>query len=113
MLKSASGIILIPNDPQLKLSNWKDKGTFLNFRAVSQEASNGDKAKLHHYSVSMYVPNEEVPKWQQRLTPGQMFLLTNGSVSALIPDGKEYPFIQIKVDRNDLAFIKKAVTTGE
>ena len=113
MLKSASGIVIIPNEPQLKVSNWKDKGVFMNFRVVSQEASNGDKAKLHHYQVGIYVPNEEVQKWQQRITPGQMFLLTNGSISAMIPDGKEYPFYQIKVDRGDLSIIKKAITTGE
>lgn len=113
MLKSASGIVLIPNDPQLKMANWKDKGIFLSFRVVSQEASNGDKAKLHHYSVNMWVPNDEVQKWQQRIVPGNLFLLTNGGISATIPDGKEYPIYQIKVDRNDFAFLKKAVTTGE
>jgi len=113
MLKSASGIVMVPNEPKLRLSAWKDKGTFLNFHVVSQEASIGDKAKLHHYQINMYVPNEEVIKWQGRLVPGNLFLLTNGSVSANIPEGKEYPYFQIKVDRNDLSFLKKAVTTGE
>jgi len=113
MLKSASGIIMIPNDPQLRINNWKDKGVYFNFRIVSQEASNGEKAKLHWYQVGMFVPNEEVPKWKERITPGQMFLLTNGSISALIPEGKEYPTYQIRVDRNDLSIIKKAITTGD
>jgi hypothetical protein len=113
MLKSASGIIMIPNEPQLQVSNWKDKGTWFNFQAVSQEATNGDKARLHHYRVAMYVPNEEVKKWRDRIIPGQMFLLTNGAIDGRIPEGKEYPFYQIRVDRNDLSYLKKAVTTGE
>jgi len=104
---------MIPNEPQLRLNNWKDKGTFFNFRVVSQEATNGDKAKLHHYQVSIYIPNEEVVEWQKKIVPGKMFLLSNGSISASIPDGKEYPIVQIRVDRNDFSFLKKAITTGE
>lgn len=113
MLKSASGIVMVPNEPQLKISNWKDRGTFMKFRVVSQEATQAQVAKLHHYYVNMYVPNDEVAKWKEKIIPGQMFLLANGSVSALIPEGKEYPIVEIRVDRGDLSYLKKAVTTGE
>ena len=61
----------------------------------------------------MYVSSLEVSKWQERLIPGQMFLLNNGSVYAVIGEGKDYPFYQIKVKADDLVYLKKQVTKGE
>jgi len=112
MLKSLAGIVMIPNVPNLQEYKYKD-GVYFTFNAISQEASITDKAKVHHYRVNMFIPAKDVKKWQDRIIPGQMFLLTNGSLSSTIPDGKEYPIVEIKVTPNNFAFLKKAVTQTE
>ena len=113
MLKSASGIVIIPQQPELQVFLWKDKGAYLSFKAVSQEATQEDKAKLHYYRINIFIPVEEIENWKEKLVPGQMFLLTNGSVSAPILEGKEHPFNTIKVDRNNFCYLKKTVTIGD
>jgi hypothetical protein len=108
MLNSASGIIIIQQEPDIREFPWKN-GVFLSFKAVSQEATAERTARLHHYLINTWVPSDELERWRRRIQPGTMFLLTNGGVSAAILEGKEYPFNQIKVNRNNLNYLKKQV----
>ena len=112
MLKSLAGIIMIPNTPNLQTFKYKD-GMYFTFSAISQEASVSAKAKVHHYRVNMFIPAKDIQKWQERITPGQMFLLTNGSLSSMIPEGQQYPIVEVKVTPNNLSFLKKPVTQVE
>ena len=112
MLKSCAGLLMIPKECALQVNPWKD-GAFFKFKAISQEASETESAKVHHYWLSMFVGDKDIKKWTDRIKPGQMFLLSNGSVSALIPEGKEYPIVEIRVSPSNLNYLKKAISVEE
>jgi hypothetical protein len=108
MLHSLSGLVLISKDCEVQINKWKD-GAFLNFAIVSQEATNGDKAKLHKYRASLYVRASEIKLWMDKLKPGNMFLLTNGNLSAEIREGFDYSIPQIKISAGNFNILKRPV----
>lgn len=80
---TVTGLITIPNEPFLKRIPFKN-GMYLDFFAVSVHSQNGEM-ETHRYRCNLYVPEEEIEKWDKRIVPGNTFLVTGGKWSSKEP----------------------------
>ena len=91
------GLIVIPSEPQLKITEG-GKGSFLNLQVVSPD----EKKVVHRYNASMWVPNEEVEQWKEKLSPGNIFHITLAKWTMREYEGGKYPIPQLNLDRFNL-----------
>ncbi len=102
-----NGLVAIPSQPKLDFVPWNGQGFFANFNVVSQEPRK-DHHKVHYYQVSMFVPKDKRAYWEERLLPGEVFLIRTGDFSSLKPEGYIHPLAQIKTTEKNFLHLKQA-----
>lgn len=107
---AANGIIAIPKDPQLKKTSPTSggKGRYLNFKAVTEGQKKGEEANYQRWSVSMWVPEDQIAYWEEQLSPGNVFYVEHAFISSFpTPDGK-YHNTAVRVDYNKVRKFEQA-----
>ena len=93
---TVSGLIAIPKEPELKIVPTKS-GSFFNFVVVSQ---NLEDESISRHRVSMWVPEEDIKRWEDDIIHKNVFILVCGE---LIDRGNyENSFYTIKVHHTKL-----------
>jgi hypothetical protein len=105
MSLNVSGMIVIPQEPKLEIVKPESgSGYFLNFQAVTQGKAKTQKVEYQYWNCSVWIPDIELPKWEENLVSGQVFYVEHATaISIPVMDGK-YHNVKIKLDHN---FIKK------
>jgi hypothetical protein len=101
---TVQGLLVIPRNNKLKkmlLDN--NRGAYLDFVAVSIDNKNDT---YHQYSINLWVKNEELKDWEQKILPNKIFLLKSGNLYAPIKEGKEYSLTSIKTTSTNLIPLK-------
>ena len=97
-----TGMMVIPGDPQLKISapSNSSKGQFFNFKAVTQGRNVGDNAQWQHWDVAMWVPDDKVDMWKEDIKPSHVFLVEHSYVTSYpVQDGK-YHNTKIRLEQS-------------
>ena len=102
-----NGLVAIPSQAKLEFIPWNGQGFFANFNVVSQEPKK-DHHKIHHYQVSMFLPSDKQKYWEERLKPGEVFLIRTGDFSSLKSEGFSQPLTQVKVTEKNFLHLKTA-----
>lgn len=88
------GMVVIPSEPQLRITEGS-KGSYLNFQVVSQD----NKKTIHRYNANLWIPNEEVNEWKDKVSPGNIFFISAGRWTMKEYEGGKYPIPQLNLDR--------------
>jgi len=106
-----NGLIAIPSQSKLTFNPWKDQGYFASFDVVSQEPVKNqgkDFHKIHHYVANMFIPKDRRNYWEQRLKPGEIFLIRTADFSSIKPEGYNHAIAQIKITEKNFLHLKQA-----
>ena len=93
------GMMVIPSDPKLQVVD-ANGGAWFNFVATTQgrKGKDQDGPKWEYWECSMFVPSAMRDKWDDRITPGQVFQVEFAEATSYpIMDGK-YHKTKIKLD---------------
>jgi len=67
-----------------------------------------DKDKtLHRYQANLWVPTEEIAEWEERIQPGNVFLVESGQWRMKEYEGGKYPIPILELNRFNLRFLKR------
>jgi hypothetical protein len=98
------GLVVVPAEPALKMTETNQKpGAFLSFSLVSLD----DKKTPHRYQANLWVPENEIDEWKNKIEPGNVFHIVNGKWQMREYEGGKFPIPQLSLDRFNF---KKLVT---
>jgi len=72
---SVYGVCIIPEDNEVKAYK-SGSGVSLYFRVVSPDKFS--KERVHEYKVNLWIPQQDVDDWKEKIQPGSVFFIENG-----------------------------------
>jgi len=104
---TVTGLLCIGGEPNLKKTEVGN-GTYLNFYATSESLNKVGDSIYHKYQIDLWVPSDDVQKWEKRIVSGAVFFLSGGKLSAEMREGQKYPMTSIKVSHLEFKPLAKA-----
>jgi hypothetical protein len=93
-----TGLLAIPTEPMVAISE-ANAGFFLNFKGTTQAKSQDNKPVYHSWNCSVWVPAEQLDKWQNDyLQPGNVLYIEHGSAQSLPSQDGKYNFTKIRLE---------------
>jgi hypothetical protein len=99
-----SGLVAIPSEPGLQVTTTSD-GAYLNFVVVSQD----DKKNIHRYLAELYVPTDEITRWESKIITGNVFLIHNAKWKMIVKEEWKYPLPRLSLNRFGFKKLKTAM----
>lgn len=88
------GLAVIPAEPDLQIKET-GKGAFLNFVVASPD----EKKNIHRYNASMFVNENEIADWKNKIVPGNVFFISAARWQMREYEGCKYPIPQLSLDK--------------
>jgi len=107
------GIIAIPRDSALQISNSNNRGYFMNFKVVSQGRSTGDSAVWQYWDASMWVPEDKIEHWKTQVRPGNIFLIEHSTVTTYPVQEGKYHNTKLKLEHSKIKKLDKPMWTKD
>ena len=100
---NCSGLVVIPNNH--KFHEFKtEKGCYFSFNVASFDPNNEG---YHLYSMSLWVADNEIEAWREKIQPNKVFLLKSADLAAPFKDAEKIPFVNIKTTTRNLMPLTK------
>ncbi len=109
MTLQINGLLAIPAEPNLKINKPESSsGYFLSFTGVTQgKLSRQGEVVSHYWNCSMWIPEEELSKWEDFMVPGNIvYVEAATAISESSKDGR-FHNTKLKLDHHKTKRLKK------
>jgi len=96
------GLVRLPNDPQLTITPYSNKGFYFSFRVFSQDSTK----KLYYYKCNLFVEEKDLDEWKTKLQPGNMFLIENAQIDSFTKEEWSGTIHAVKLSRFHFKLLK-------
>ncbi len=94
------GLVVIPKEPELKVTESQGGALYFNFKAVSEGREVAGKPNYSYWECNMYVPKDKKAEWEAAIKPGTVLFIEHGNIELFKPDGLKYPVTRVRLDSN-------------
>jgi hypothetical protein len=88
------GLAVVPAEPNLQIKET-NKGAFFNFTLAAPD----DKKNIHRYNANIFIPENEITDWKNKLVPGNVFFISGARWEMREYEEGKYPIPRLKLDR--------------
>ena len=95
------GVVRIPNECNLAVTPYKG-GAYFSFKVFSQDAHQ----KSYYYNCSMFIPTEEISIWEEKVKPGNIFIIEFANIDSFTKDDWNMTYHTVKLQRQHFKLMK-------
>ena len=103
-LPQVYGLFSLAEEPAVRAIEVKS-GMLLVFTLVAQDRLESNQP-IHKYNTSLFVKNEELDKWKQRLESGKVFLVSGGEWRVTQKDDYKFGISQLSLNTFNFKALK-------
>ncbi len=94
------GLVVIPKDSQLQISESQGGACYLNFKACSEGREVSGKPNISYWDCNMYVPAAKKDEWVDAIQPSSVLFVEHGTVELVTLPNLKIPLTRVRLDSN-------------